>query len=133
MLLFEGLDLWGLLVLRVFLGIVFVYHGMPKLMMSGKMAKGMGWANGSVVLLGLVELLSGLALVLGLYAEIGALLVGIIMLGALWHKMFKWKVPFFAMDKTGWEFDFILLGAAVAILFLGAGAISLDAVFGLWP
>ena len=133
MLLFEGLDLWGLLVLRVFLGIVFVYHGMPKLMMSGKMAKGMGWSSGSVVLLGLVELLSGLALVLGLYAEIGALLVGIIMLGALWHKMFKWKVPFFAMDKTGWEFDFILLGAAVAILFLGAGAISLDAVFGLWP
>ena len=133
MLLFEGLDLWGLLVLRVFLGIVFVYHGMPKLMMSEKMAKGMGWSNGSVVLLGLVELLSGLALILGFYAEIGALLVGIIMLGALWHKMFKWNIPFFAMDKTGWEFDFILLGAAVAILFLGAGAISLDALFGLWP
>jgi len=133
MLLFEGLDSWGLLVLRVFLGVIFVYHGMPKLMMSEKMAKGMGWSNGSVVLLGLVELLSGLALILGFYAEIGALLVGIIMLGALWHKMFKWNIPFFAMDKTGWEFDFILLGAAVAILFLGAGAISLDALFGLWP
>ena len=133
MLLFQGLESWGLLVLRVFLGIVFIYHGMPKLMMSGKMAKGMGWSSGSVVLLGLVELLSGLALVLGFYAEIGALLVGIIMLGALFHKMFKWNVPFFAMDKTGWEFDFILLGAAVAVLFLGAGAISLDALFGLWP
>ena len=133
MLLFNDLGSWGLLVLRVFLGVIFVYHAMPKLMMSGKMAKGMGWSSGSVVLLGLVELLSGLALVLGFYAEIGALLVGIIMLGALFHKMFKWNVPFFAMDKTGWEFDFILLGAAVAVLFLGAGAISLDALFGLWP
>ena len=133
MLLFNDLGSWGLLVLRVFLGVIFVYHAMPKLMMSGKMAKGMGWSSGSVILLGLVELLSGLALVLGFYAEIGALLVGIIMLGALFHKMFKWNVPFFAMDKTGWEFDFILLGAAVAVLFLGAGAISLDALFGLWP
>ena len=133
MLLLEGLDSWGLLILRVFLGIIFVYHGMPKLMMSGKMAKGMGWSSGSVVLLGLVEFLSGLALVLGLYAEIGALLVGIIMLGALWHKMFKWNIPFFAMDKTGWEFDLILLGAAISILFLGAGSFSLDSMMGLWP
>jgi len=86
-----------------------------------------------VVLLGLVEFLSGLALVLGLYAEIGALLVGIIMLGALWHKMFKWNIPFFAMDKTGWEFDLILLGAAISILFLGAGSFSLDSMMGLWP
>ena len=131
MLLVEGLDSWGLLVLRVFLGIIFIYHGMPKLMMSGKMAKGMGWSSGSVVLLGLVELLSGLALVLGFYTEIASLLVAIVMLGALFHKMFKWNIPFSAMDKMGWEFDFILLGAAIAVLFLGAGSISLDAMFGL--
>ena len=133
MLLFEGLESYGLLVLRVFLGIVFLYHGFPKLMMPGKMASGMGWSSGSVILLGLVEFLSSLALILGFYAEIGALLLGIVMLGALWHKMFKWNVSFFAMDKTGWEFDFILLGASIAVLFLGAGAISLDALFGLWP
>ncbi len=133
MLVFNGLDSWGLLVLRVFLGIIFIYHGLPKLSMPASMAKGMGWSSGSVVLLGLVELLSGLALILGFYAEIGALLVGIVMLGALFHKMFKWNIPFSAMEKTGWEFDFILLGAAIAVLFLGAGSISLDAVIGLWP
>ena len=93
----------------------------------------MGWSSGSVVLLGLVELLSGLALILGFYAEIGALLVGIVMLGALFHKMFKWNIPFSAMDKMGWEFDLILLGAAVAVLFLGAGAVSLDNMLGIWP
>ena len=133
MLLFEGLGSYGLLVLRIFLGIIFIYHGMPKLTMSGKMAKGMGWSSGSVVLLGLVEFLSGLALVLGFYAEIGALLIAIVMLGALFHKMFKWNIPFSAMDKMGWEFDLILLGAAVAVLLFGAGSISLDALFGLWP
>ena len=133
MLIFQGLGDWGLLILRIFLGMVFVYHAVPKLRMPAMMAKGIGWPISSVFFLGLVEFLSGLALILGLYTEIGALLVGMVMLGAIYHKMFKWKISFFAMDKTGWEFDFILLGAAVAILFLGAGAISLDAVFGLWP
>src|SRR3989344_3496808 len=124
MMLFEGFGNFGLLVLRVFLGIIFVYHGMPKMKMPGAMGKGMGWSSGSVFFLGLVEFLSGLALIFGFYTEIGALLVGLVMLGAIYHKMFKWKIPFSAMDKMGWEFDLILLGAAVAVLFLGAGAIS---------
>ena len=42
MLLFEGLESYGLLVLRVFLGIIFIYHGIPKLKMPEAMAKGMG-------------------------------------------------------------------------------------------
>ena len=133
MLLFEGFQSWGLLLLRVFLGIIFIYHGMPKLSMPKAIAKGMGWSSGSIVLLGLVELLSGLALILGFYTEIAALLIIIVMLGALWHKMFKWKIPFSAMDKMGWEFDLILLGAAIVLLFVGVGSISLDALFGLWP
>jgi len=133
MLLFKGFGDIGLLVLRVFLGTIFISHGMPKLTMSEKIARGMSMSNGFILFLGLIELFSGLALVLGFYTEIGALLIGIVMLGALWHKMFKWEIPFVAMDKTGWEFDFILLGAAIAILFLGAGRISLDALFGLWP
>lgn len=133
MLLFEGLGSIGLFILRASLGVIFIYHGTPKLRMPRGMAKGMRWSSGSVFLLGLVEFLSGLALILGFYAEIGALLVGLVMIGALYHKLFKWKIPFSAMNNTGWEFDLILLGAAVAVLFLGAGRISLDAFFGLWP
>ena len=132
MLLTTGLESWGLLVLRVFLGLIFLYHSVPKLIASGKMAKGMGWSSSSVFLLGFIEFISSLALIFGFYAEIGALLVGLVMLGAIYYKVFKWKVPFSAMDKMGWEFDLILLGAAVAVLFLGAGAISLDFLFGFW-
>ena len=97
------------------------------------MAKGMGWSSSSVFLLGFIEFISSLALIFGFYAEIGALLVGLIMLGAIYYKCFKWKIPCSTMNKMGWEFDFILLGAAVSIIFLGAGEISLDFMFGLWP
>ena len=127
---FEGLESYGLLVLRIFLGVIFIYHGWPKMKTPSGMAKGMGWSSGIVIFLGLVEFLAGLALILGFYAEIGALITGLIMLGALYHKMFKWKISFFAMDKTGWEFDFILLGASIVILFLGAGNISLAFLLG---
>ena len=133
MLLTTGLESWGLFVLRVFLGLIFLYHSVPKLIASGKMAKGMGWSSSSVFLLGFIEFISSLALIFGFYAEIGALLVGLIMLGAIYYKGFKWKIPFSAMNKMGWEFDFILLGVAVSIIFLGAGEISLDFMFGLWP
>ena len=133
MLLFNGLGNWGLLILRIFLGIIFVYHGMPKLGMPKAMAKGMGWSSASVVLLGLVEFLSGLALILGFYTEIAALLIALVMLGAIWYKMVKWKVPFSAMDKSGWEFDLILLGAAIAIVLIGAGTVSLDTILRIFP
>src|SRR3989344_9013841 len=107
MVFFEGFGDFGLLVLRVFLGIIFVYHGMPKVRMPGVVGKGMGWSSGSIFFLGLVELLSGLALILGFYTEMAALLIGIVMLGAVYHKVFKWKIPFSSVDKMGWEFDLI--------------------------
>ena len=133
MILLQGFQDIGLFVLRLFLGFVFFYHSIPKLKMPKQMAKAMGSSASRLVILGLVEFFSALALIFGIYAEIGALLVGTVMIGALYHKIFVWKAPFSAMDKTGWEFDLILLGAAVAILTLGAGAISLDAVLGIYP
>jgi uncharacterized membrane protein YphA (DoxX/SURF4 family) len=40
-------------------------------------------------------------------------------------------IKFMAHDTTGWEFDFINLAAALALVLQGAGSISLDAVLGL--
>lgn len=41
------------------------------------------------------------------------------------------KVSFMAQQATGWEFDFALLAASLALLFTGAGSIALDPVVGL--
>jgi len=130
---FDNLQSLGLLVLRLVLGIIFLYHGIPKLKNAAMMAQGMGKPKGFIFTLGLVEILSSIAIILGLLTEIGAIFLTVVMLGALYYKIFKWKIPFAAMDKLGWEFDLILLGAALALLFIGAGNISLDAMFGIWP
>lgn len=112
----------ALLILRLTVAIIFVYHALPKLKNSQGMASGMGWPVGAVLALGAVELLTAIGLVLGFYIQVAALLLSVIMLGAILMKIVRWKVPFAAMDKTGWEFDLILLAANIVILVTGGGA-----------
>lgn len=123
----------GLLILRVIIGIIFLYHGIPKLFNANKMSSAMGWHYISIFILGLIELLSAFALFIGLYAQIAGVILSIVMIGAIYMKIVKWKIPFSSMKGTGWEFDLMILGGILAILFLGAGNISLDYLIGLYP
>ncbi|KKW31958.1 MAG: DoxX protein [Candidatus Uhrbacteria bacterium GW2011_GWA2_53_10] len=112
----------GLWLLRLVVGIVFLVHALPKLQKPAAMAQGMGWPSWSVMLLGLVELVGALSVILGVYTQVGAMLLSLVMLGALYFKISKWKTPFTAMDKTGWELDLLLLAAALAVLLTGGGS-----------
>lgn len=115
----------GLFLLRLAVAAVFIYHSLPKLKNARKMAEAMDWPMGAALALGLVELLAAIGLILGLYTQLAALLLAIVMIGAIYFKIIKWRTPFSAMDKMGWEFDLILLAANVAILLSGGGAIKI--------
>jgi len=116
----------GLFVLRLAVAIIFIYHGLPKLMKAKMMAAGMGAPAAMVFILGLVEVLSSIGLIFGIWTQLAALFLGIVMIGAITMKTMKWGVPFSAMDKMGWEFDLILLAANVAILLSGGGSIGIQ-------
>lgn len=115
----------GFLALRLALGAVFFVHGIPKLKSASVMAQGMGKPSWLIMLLGLVEILSATLVTLGAWEQLGALGITIVMLGAIFHKMFKWHMPFMAPQSTGWEFDLILLASALLILFNGDGGLTL--------
>ena len=106
----------GLFILRLAVAAIFIVHSLPKIKNSKLMAKAIGTSANMVLLLGLVEFLSSIGLILDFYTKLSALLLAIVMVGAIWFKSMKWKVPFAATDKTGWEFDLILLAANIAIL-----------------
>lgn len=120
----------GLLALRLAVGFVFLYHGLKKrgmwkMQASPQMPAGM---LNMMRLLSIAEPLGGIAMIVGFLTPFAAAGFIIIMLGAIYHKIKNWKVSFFAQDKTGWEFDFVLLAASIALLLLGPGSFSVDAL-----
>ena len=115
----------GLFILRLAVAVIFIFHSLPKLKNAKGMAQMMGTSANMVLALGLVEFFSSVGLISGFYIQFSALLLAIVMVGAIWFKSMKWKIPFVAMDKTGWEFDLILLAANIVILFGGGGTIRI--------
>ena len=135
---------WGPLILRLAMGIIFLVHGWPKLnpnsMMKGVSGFSAGLKQMGIPLptffawvVALLETIGAALLILGLGTRILAVLLAVNMLVAIRvAKIRVMKVGFTAQQATGWEFDFALLAGALALLFTGAGSLSLDRIFRLY-
>lgn len=99
----------GMWFLQIAVGAIFIVHGWPKL-------KHKGLLNIGGPFHGLVEVVGGAALIAGWYVREVGMVFSVIMLGAIWFKMFKWNTPFTSNNTTGWEFDLILLAANLHFL-----------------
>lgn len=111
------------LALRVALGFVCVYHGFLKIMATGGMAWSTGLPVGWQLIIAWSELGAGLAILLGLYCRLAALVMLAVTAGTwLWRQ--GWHL--LALPLTTLEPFLVLLLAGLALLFLGAGDLSLD-------
>lgn len=126
---------FGLTVLRIFVGIIFAAHGSQKLFglfggygLTGtaQWMEGIGLAPGHLMALlaGGTEFFGGLALIIGLLARPAALGLSFTLLVAIFSVHISNGL---FMANNGYEFALALLGGTVAVLFEGAGKLSLDA------
>ncbi len=120
------------LVLRVILGGLFILHGWmkvknPKQTAAWVASTGWTWAAGFAYPFTYLEFLGGIALVIGLLTRI----VGILFVLEMIATTIFSRVKLGKKLLGGWEVDVLFLAGALALVFLGAGAWSLDALAGL--
>lgn len=123
---------WGMLPLRIVVGLVFLMHGAQKLLIfgpggtadiMGKLGLPLPLLSATVVIA--VELLGGLAILLGVFARLaGALLAFEMVIAILVARVHG---GFFA--PYGYEFELTLLGACITFAFNGPGRMSLEEIW----
>ncbi len=119
----------GLLGLRVVLGVIMAGHGYRKFFAGGMphhfdLVRHIGLPGWLAYVSAGAEFFGGLLLVMGLFTRLAALAVFIDMLVAVLKV--HWSNGL--MGPNGSEFPLSLMAMAFALIFLGAGAISLDHV-----
>ncbi|MGH9776209.1 MAG: DoxX family protein [Candidatus Acidiferrales bacterium] len=125
--LLEKLTPLALLLLRVSLGIVFIYHGYPKLFTSAPQAAHFfvraGFPSYFAYIAGAIEFFGGILLIVGLFTRFASLLITCEMAVALW-RVHQLQGGWLAVDN--YEYPLVLACACFALVALGAGIISLD-------
>jgi len=125
---------FGITILRIVAGITFAAHGAQKLFgwfggygLAGvaQWMESIGLTPGYLMALaaGSAEFFGGVALIIGLLVRPAAAVLAVTMLVAIFTVHFA---NGFFMSNNGYEFALALLAISVALVFEGAGKLSID-------
>jgi len=116
----------ALLFLRVMVGLVFITSGWTHLKEPGARSKDIEMSKGFTIFLGAAEVAGGLGVLLGVFTQLAALGLILVMLGAIQKKLFVWRTGFWGKSGTnGWSYDTMLLVMNLVIVTTGGGNLSL--------
>jgi putative oxidoreductase len=123
-------------ILRLWVGANFIIHARPKLQhlpQTVQSMKGMGVPAGATYAATALELVGGVALILGLLVPVVGLLFVVFMVANSIIKKRKLHADYISLSagKPSLEIDALYLALALVLVFLGAGVLSLDGALGL--
>jgi putative oxidoreductase len=120
----------ALLFLRLMVGIVFITSGYKHLKDPEARSKDIGTSKGFTVFLGAAELAGGLGVISGVFAQLAAIGLILVMLGAIQKKIFAWHTGFWGKSGTnGWSYDTMLVAMNLVIVTTGGGNLTLTRLF----
>jgi putative oxidoreductase len=115
----------ALLCLRLVVAVVFFESGRRHASDPVGRAASIGLSPGVTRVLGLAEMAAALGVALGVFAQVGALVLILVMLGAIQKKLFVWHTGFWGEKTYGWHYDLTFLVANLVILTTGGGRLVL--------
>lgn len=116
----------ALLLLRLMIGIVFITSGYKHLKDPAARSKDTGMSKSFTIFLGAAELAGGLGVISGVLAQLAAIGLILLMLGAIQKKMFTWRTGFWGKSGTnGWSYDTMLVVMNLVIVTTGGGNLTL--------
>jgi putative oxidoreductase len=96
--------------LRLMVGIVFISSGYAHLKNPNARSKSIGISKAFTMFLGAAELAGGLGVASGVFVQLAALGLILMVLGATGNKIFIWHTGFWGKDGTnGWSYDTMLI------------------------
>ena len=116
----------ALLLLRLMVGIVFITSGYKHLKDPATRSKDIGMSKSFTIFLGAAELAGGLGVISGVLAQLAAIGLILVMLGAIQKKIFTWHTGFWGESGTnGWSYDTMLVVMNLVIITTGGGNLTL--------
>jgi putative oxidoreductase len=112
----------ALLLMRLLVGAVFVTSGWSHAKDPVTRGRSIGMPPGITRVLGIAELAGGLGVAVGVLAQVAALGLILVMLGAIQKKIFVWRTGFWGKHGTdGWHYDMLFVTMCLVIATTGGG------------
>ena len=116
----------ALLLLRVMVGTVFITSGYKHLKDPATRSKDIGMSKSFTIFLGAAESAGSLGVISGVLAQLAAIGLILVMLGAIQKKIFTWHTGFWGKSGTdGWSYDTMIVVMNLIIVTTGGGNLSL--------
>ena len=112
---------FGLLLLRLMIGIVFLSSGWSHVTKPAERGQSIGMSKTFTLLLGVAEIAGSLGIVFGVLQQLAAIGLVLTMLGAIQKKIFAWHTGFWGEKASGWHYDLTFLIMCLVVLFTNGG------------
>jgi putative oxidoreductase len=111
----------ALLMLRLMVAAVFFSSGLSHFRDPVGRGQSIGMSPGFTRLLGLAEMGGALGVAAGVLIQPAALGLCLVMLGAIYRKIFVWHTGFWGKNSSGWHYDLLFVAANLVIATTGGG------------
>lgn len=111
----------GFLLLRLMVGVVFISSGFSDLRHPDERSKSLGMSKGFAIFIGAAEVAGSLGLIFGVFTQLAAIGLILVMLGAIQKKISTWHTGFWGEKNSGWHYDLMFVVMNLAILFTDGG------------